>query len=1042
MPKTKKPIELPHLLTEAVKDKRVVLVFGAGASKEAVNDAGQRPPDGNQMRDKLAEKYLGTKDETRDLMTVAEMAITNGAGEPQVFDEIARMVAGYTPSEAHKSIAKFSWRGMATTNYDRLIEEGYSEASDRVQTCVPFVKDAEPYDDRLKAERNPVALLKLHGCVNHRLDREVPLVLSHEHYHRVRNNRSKLLQRLQHWAQHSVLIFIGYRLADSHIRELIYEIDPGRRPQWYIVAPNADEHDARFWATKSVEIIKTEFGEFVRSLEQNIEPLLRVLSGATDNTERPYRKHFRSNDSGSDEFRQAIENDVEYVFSGVVFDDVEPKKFYSGFDRGWCGIVRGYDFQRKAGERLMYAALENEDKDGPRFFLLQGSAGAGKTIALKRAAYDAATGLDEVVFWLKEGGVPRGDFFQELYDLTGKRILLFVDQISLHEHHVLKLLKRAKKTKLPITVVGAEREADWGNYCSELEEAFPPKVFTLSGLLKSEAEDLVDLLEQHSSLGMLQSKTRDERVDSFLNKDRSDRQLLVALHELTQGKPFEEIILEEYQRVVPDGAKRLYLDIATMHQFGVMARAGTISRISGVRFEDFEEHFFNPLKDIVRVTTDRFTGDKGYETRHSRVARIVFVVACASDEEKASQLARIISGLDTGFSADRRIIEKICKGRSMAEQFASIVPAREIFDMACSVAPSSAFLYQQAAILEYRHNHGSLDRAFELAEIARKIDGNNHIYLHTLAEVIRRQANVADRKIKKEQLRAQSRTYLNEIWLKDSRKALSFCNLFVDEVADMLKGISDDSKEHEVIEFDAKVDDAVERIKRARQDFPDEAEFSAAEARLWQILGDSEKAKSALGRAIRVRPRNSGVYLRLSNIHRQADAKDETIRVLKQGLDKFPNDKSLHLRMALHLVETLNTPSPEMEFHFRSSFATGDHNFDARFFYAKYLFWSGKIEDCSNLFVEIDRIAPEQYRKVAPSSDDALTEKLGNYTGVVEGISERYFFVRFGGYPKPIFCYWKSLRNIPYDSLENGSQVSFRLRFNRKGPIAVEVDVL
>lgn len=1042
MHKPKKPVELPHLLVEAVKDKRVVLVFGAGASKEAVNEAGIRPPDGNQMRDKLAKKFLGTENETRDLMTVSEMAISGGAGEPQVFEEIARMVAGFPPSEAHRSISKFMWRGMATTNYDTLIEQGYAAASDRVQICVPFVKDTEPYDDRLEAERNPVALLKLHGCVNHRLDRDIPLVLSHEHYHRVRKNREKLLQRLQHWAESSVLIFIGYRLADNHIRDLIYDIDPGRRPQWYIVAPNADEHDVRFWAKKGVEIIKAEFGVFVQSLEQKIAPLFRTLAVFSETTGQPYRKHFRSKDSVSDIFLQSIENDFEYVHSGLAFEEMEPKKFYSGYDQGWCGIVREYDFGRKTGERLVYAAVEQQDKEGPYFLLLQGSAGAGKTIALKRAAYDASIALDQMVFWLKEGGVPRVEFFQELYDLTGKRVLLFIDQISLHEQHVLKLLRHATKSKLPITVIGAEREADWGSYCGELEEAFPPRVFSLHGLVESEAEDLVDLLERHSCLGLLRQKTKMERIESFLNKDRSDRQLLVALHELTQGKPFEEIILEEYQRIVPERAKRLYLDIATMHQFGVTARAGAISRISGVRFNDFEEDFFRPLKDIICVTTDRFTGDKGYETRHTRVARIVFGVACTSDEDKASQLARIISGLDAGFTADKRIIEKVCKGRSMAEQFASIVPAREIFDMACSVAPNSAFLFQQAAILEIRHNQGSLERAFEFAEMARKIDGNNHIYLHTLAEVKRRQANEAESKVKKEQLRAQSRAHLNEIWLKDSRKALSFCNLLVDETIDMLRGITSSSKEHEIVEFDAKVDDAVERLKRAMQDFPEEAEFSALEARLWQVLGDGEKAKLALDRAIRARPRNSGVYLRLSNIHRQADAREETFKVLKQGLDKFPDDKSLHLKMALHLVETQEAPSPEMEFHFRSSFAAGDHNFDGRFFYAEYLFWSGKIDECKDLFAEIDRLAPEQYRKVAPSSDDILTKKLGNYRGDIESVSERYFFIRFGVYPKSIFSYWKSLQNMQYDSLERGAQVGFKLRFNRKGPIGVDVQVI
>ena len=605
-----------------------------------------------------------------------------------------------------------------------------------------------------------------------------------------------------------------------------------------------------------------------------------------------------------------------------------------------------------------------------------------------------------------------------------------------------RLLEISESANFPITIIGADREADWSSYCSNIEEAFPPQVFSLKGLSESEAAHLVELLERHDSLGALENTPKSQRKDAFLKEDRSNRQLLVALHELTQGKPFEEIILDEYQRITPDAARRLYLDIATMHQFGVSARAGAISRISGVRFNDFEEDFFEPLKDIVRVTSDRFNGDRGYETRHTRVSRIVFGVACSSDEEKGTQLSRIISGLDAGFSSDKRIIEKICKGRLMAAQFSSIVPARDIFDMAFIAAPSSAFLYQQAAILEYLHPKGSLDRAQELAETARTVDDNNHIYIHTLAEVMRRKANAADNRLRKEQLRTQARTYLNEIWLKDSRVAVSFCSLLVDEAIDLLKELLSEPKEHEILEFDTKVDEAVKRLKRATQDFPENAEFATVEARLWQRLGESDKAKVALNKAIRASPRNSGAFLALSNIHKQASATSETLKVLRQGLEKFPTDKNLHLKTALELVEMSETPTSEMEVHFRSSFATGDHNFDSRYYYAEYLYWACRVEEAKQLFAEIDRRAPAQYRKTSPSSEDVITMKLGRNHGAVESVKQRYFFVRFGGYPKAIFAYWSSLVDADYDTLKASQQVSFKLRFNRRGPVAVDLRMI
>ncbi len=80
-----------------------------------------------------------------------------------------------------------------------------------------------------------------------------------------------------------------------------------------------------------------------------------------------------------------------------------------------------------------------------------------------------------------------------------------------------------------------------------------------------------------------------------MGEEHANRQLLVALHELTRGYPFEKIVLDEYERV-PEKARRLYLDIATMHQFAVPVRAGTISRVSGVNFRDYQQEYLHPTQ--------------------------------------------------------------------------------------------------------------------------------------------------------------------------------------------------------------------------------------------------------------------------------------------------------------------------------------------------------------------------------------------------------------------------------------------------------------
>lgn len=868
---TKNKIEIPHILAEAVKNGQAVAILGAGASMECKSSDGRTPPSADDLRDHLAKKFLGTTCERRDLATIAEMAINAGAGEPQVFDEIARQFKGFVASTAHQRLPDFRWRGLATTNYDRFIEEGYAANPAKLQTCVPFVKNEEPYEDRLRNETHPVPLLKLHGCLDHRLDRDVPLVLSNEHYAFHAEGRNLLFSRLRDWAQSSVLVFVGYRIADAHIRELIYKIDPSRRPTWYMITPGGDEHDKRLWYKRGVEMISSTFSAFLDGLDDAVPSLFRSLAPPPSSAEKPYTKRFKHGQP-SQELVESLSRDFEYVHATMAFDEVSADKFYSGFDNGWCGIIRNYDFPRKAGEDILYAAADEVAATQiVHFFVLEGAAGVGKTIALRRAAFNAATALDQLVLWLTEDGMPRAEILEELYGLTGLRTLLFVDHVSLHAESLEQVLHTLKRKNIPITVVASEREAEWVSYCEGLESAFHPHRSTLRKLSEREAEDLVDLLERHRCLGQLATKSRPERIDAFLNKDRADRQLLVALHELTQGKPFEEIILDEYERIPTDAARSLYLDIATMHQFGVMARAGAISRISGIRFSDFQADFLIPLKEIVRTVRDRYTGDEGYETRHSHVADIVFRVVCDGDEERSAQLSKIIVGLDPGYSSDQHILRNICRGRQLSTTFNSIEGGRAIFDAAIAALPRAAFLFQQAAILEMNHSKGSLDRAEELAQTARALDENNHIYLHTLAEVGRRKANASLSAVRVDQLRAQSRRYLNQINGTNSYKSLTLCNLLIDEAIDHLKSLPESPKEYQVLEFDKKVGDAKDRLDKAKRDHPAEAEFPAAESRLWQSLGDEDRAKRVLLQATGLRTNNSGVLLRLARVQANSD---------------------------------------------------------------------------------------------------------------------------------------------------------------------------
>lgn len=1029
-------VQIPTPLAEAIKSKRAILFFGAGASKEARNAQGKGPPGADELRDILAKKFFGKLIENRDVMAVAEMAIAASGGTSLVFEAVRKAFDGYEPSKAHNLISTFNWRMIATTNYDLLIERSYSDSKKRLQSLVRFVKDDEPIEEKLQTVLNPVQYLKLHGCLDHIFDTDIPLVLSREQYPAYAENRTRLFNRLRDFARESSIIFVGYRLDDAHIRDLIYSLDAKKRPRWYIVTPDAEDYDVNFWGTKNIEVLKCGFGAFMEALDAQIPPLWRSLRVSDAVTELPIRKFFVTQVSESELLRSSLASDLTFIHAGIPHEEQLPARFYEGYDLGWGGIISRFDVRRKVEEEILFKILlEHENATEPVLFVLRGPAGSGKTIALKRTAFEAATASNALVLWLEENGALKPEIFVELYELTARPIYLFVDQLALQADKVRTLLATAKEKKLPLVVIAAERDADWNTYCNQLED-FSPQILRVGNLSQNEAEGLLDLLERYECLGLLKEYTREERIKAFMEK--ADRQLLVALHELTQGKPFEEIVFSEHQRVHPEQARQLYLDIATMHQFGVKVRAGTISRISGIEFEDYKTQFFYPLENIVRVETDPYTQDYCYKTRHARVANLVFRQVCADDTAKSRQFRRLIDGLDIGYSADHHAFQEITRGRVVADNFSNVEEARTLYQAAVKVAPKQAFLFQQWAIFELNHPEGMIVEAERHAAHAHDLDPRNKAIVHTQAEIDRKRANEEASPLMKESLRRRVRARLNDMPLQDRFAVSSRCKLLVDEVAELSETLSEEAKSHEALFFADKVKDAENALTRAQQLFPEDADIIQVEARLRGVLDQKDRALRAFERAWSAGPRGAGIAIRLARIYDARNRGTDAQAVLKEGLSRNPDDKGVHQALASHYLKQSDYDNGLIEHHLKNCFSVGDQNFEGRYLLAKFFFLKGDIPGAIALFDFIDSHAPDNFRRVSPRTESEITSKLPRYTGRVDAMKGNFLFIRSGCYPRGILAHYSFIEPAILAELSIGQDVNFRIRFNRAGPTAVE----
>ena len=99
-----------------MRNQRVVLFLGAGASMESVNKEGERPPLADHLRQLLGQKFFGQPMDGYDLTFLSEMAI-QAHGQALVFEHI-REYLDSLPSVP--STFSYSYVSLARSCNDQL----------------------------------------------------------------------------------------------------------------------------------------------------------------------------------------------------------------------------------------------------------------------------------------------------------------------------------------------------------------------------------------------------------------------------------------------------------------------------------------------------------------------------------------------------------------------------------------------------------------------------------------------------------------------------------------------------------------------------------------------------------------------------------------------------------------------------------------------------------------------------------------------------------------------------------------------------------
>ncbi|MCY1492952.1 hypothetical protein D9M68_267770 [compost metagenome] len=724
-----------------------------------------------------------------------------------------------------------------------------------------------------------------------------------------------------------------------------------------------------------------------------------------------------------------MDRDVTYLHSNLSVKNTDPQEFYKGYFGGWDAIIKNYDVERNLKDSILsevFLIEESQRITSQELYIIKGNAGSGKTVLLHRLAWDAAIVFEKLCLFYKSDVNIEYDRLSELFLLCKERIFLFIDNVTQRTDDLEYILTRAKKDGIQLTIISAERVNIWNIHGDRLS-SFLTRDYTLQYLRDNEIEKLIFLLTKHKSLGYLQGKSIDQQKEAL--SEKSGRELLVALYEATAGKPFADIVMDEYSSIPNEEAKDLYLSICIFHRIGAYARAGIISRLHGINFSYFKEHLFQPLESVVYNKRNYNINDYVFYSRHQHIAELVFEQVLVDLNSRFDKYISIISKLDIDYDSDRQVFISMTNAKNLLIVFKDPDMIRAIYKTAYETAGEISSLMQQESIFEMNANGGNLEKASQLLDYAHEIDPKNGFIAHSKAEFLLRKAEKTSQKLIAASYLNSAKEICQEIISNKRSKNIvhayhTLLKIFLQELKNSLENQNSEFIELKIQEFE-------KTLNKAKQIYPHESFFHDAEASFNQLINKTPQALESLKAAFNINKRSPYLATRLCNYYIGEGLIDDAIAVLEMSLSVNENDKDLNFKYSRLLYDKSPEDNVNLKHYLRKSFTKGDKRYEPQFWYARCLYLLDEKDESMIYFNYLKDVALDVKIKRKLNGYITNSGKIVYYEGTIIKLENSFGFLKKDFTAESLYF----SRNTT-DELKYNSRVKFSIAFNYNGPIA------
>jgi tetratricopeptide (TPR) repeat protein len=574
----------PQLL-HTVFGGKAILFFGAGASRGARLKDGTPCPLGPDLAEDLMQQFLRQSAGSWSLGKVVDCLERNRIDRTKINTRVFEVFDPFVPHEPYRQLFDFRWRAFFTTNFDTLIRQAYEQtkaATAGKQQLVEVLYHRMQVD---YVDPSKLYLFALHGSLSHYLDLSTPLVLTEQDKIKTRDNRIGMLEKLASLQGGGTVIYVGYSFGDEVFWELLNLLESIQGLSWsYALMPGLNGRDKSYLAQYKVEGLDLTFEQFMDELIEaakqqgvRIEPAKHTLRLAPDKqdtielTEEVYHyvvEHF--------------ELLTEELLGQVA---PEPINFYRGYDAHWsfyereCDVIRWQT--RKIYETVCSYMERSPDAGASRranpVVLVSTTAGAGKSVLLRRVAFDCYRQKGYLVVWARPDVIhTQGWDVQRLKQLSqlleARKLLVVVDNCAgIYSDKgkpmygcTADLIAALEAETIPCVVLLAARPGEFYSSHDERRRALETEVrhgrgheaYVSKPLIRADEHlDFEDKLEDNEVIELVQKMHYHGALSSDLPDEvyigrikGAGKMLLMALYEVTDRylRPFDEIVAEEF----------------------------------------------------------------------------------------------------------------------------------------------------------------------------------------------------------------------------------------------------------------------------------------------------------------------------------------------------------------------------------------------------------------------------------------------------------------------------------------------------------------